>query len=120
MALRSALVRIAARASSRALSRPGTAAASALVCAARPLAALAAAPRRLFAAAAAPAGAQAVKVPGMGDSITNGTIVSWQKSASSATRTRGRRLPLARRSPPRCTRRAFACSWAVASLLLHL
>ena len=42
-------------------------------------AARACAPRRTFAAGAG--GAVDVKVPGMGDSITNGTIVAWQKSA---------------------------------------
>lgn len=34
-------------------------------------------PKRAF--SSAPSGVTDVKVPGMGDSITNGTIVSWQK-----------------------------------------
>jgi hypothetical protein len=34
-------------------------------------------PKRAFSSAAS--GVTDVKVPGMGDSITNGTIVSWQK-----------------------------------------
>ena len=36
----------------------------------------------LFSRSFSAAAASAVKVPGMGDSITNGTIVSWQKSES--------------------------------------